>query len=174
RVTGGGTAAIQVDRTGATGTEVHVNHAATGSEDFTAVSGTLTIPAGHTSSTFTVPTFADGVAAGDKTLALTLSAPTNGATLGSPATAKLTITDVDSIVQFVQPVYTVKESVGTALISLNRSGGTTVPAVVAYSVTPGTAVPGRDFTPGSGTVSFKANETKQTFPVTIKNDSIID
>lgn len=63
--------------------------------DYTATSGTLTFPAGSTSQSFTVPIVDDAVIEPDETVNLTLTNPTGGAFLGTPAEAVLTIVDND-------------------------------------------------------------------------------
>jgi hypothetical protein len=95
----GGTATITVNRVnGADGTvTVHYqssNGTATAGQDYTAVNGTLTFNQGETSKTFQVAILQDSLVEGDENLTLTLSSPTGGATLGTPATANLVIHDV--------------------------------------------------------------------------------
>lgn len=93
-----GEAVITATLSGATSNPVAVDYAsaagtATAGDDYTDVSGTLTIPAGETSATFSIPIEDDGVEEPDETVDLTLSAPTN-AFLGDPSEAVLTIVDV--------------------------------------------------------------------------------
>lgn len=64
--------------------------------DYTAQSGTLTIPAGQASASFSVPIADDTLPEGGETVLLSLSDP-GGAALGSPATAMLTIRSNDGI-----------------------------------------------------------------------------
>jgi hypothetical protein len=60
--------------------------------DYLTTLGQLTFAAGETSKTISIPVIDDSYAEGSETLTLTLS-NVSGATLGSPATATLTITD---------------------------------------------------------------------------------
>jgi len=97
----GGTAAITVSRTLGTSGEVTVNYAtsngtATTPAFYAATSGTLTFADGITSQTITVPIIDNAVGQADKTLNLTLTAPTGGATLGTQATTILTIINDDA------------------------------------------------------------------------------
>jgi plastocyanin len=65
-------------------------------KNYTAASGTLSWGAGETAAkTFMVAVLDDGVADGNHSVNLTLSAPQGGAVLGTPATALLTITNTD-------------------------------------------------------------------------------
>jgi len=94
-----GTITIAVTRTGGDAAGVTVQYAtsngtATAGSDFTTTSGTLTFAAGETSKTFTVPILVDAVLEQNETFTLTLSAPGGGGTLGTPATATVTITEV--------------------------------------------------------------------------------
>ena len=91
-----GNAVITINRVdGATGV-VTVNFAtsngtATAGSDYTTTTGTLTFAQGETSRTFSVPITNDNLLESGETVNLTLSNPTGGATLGTPATATLTI-----------------------------------------------------------------------------------
>ncbi len=97
---GAGSATIQVDRVGgaASGASVHFatsNGTATAGDDYQATSTTFIFNANQTTATIQVPIFDDLTDENNETVHLTLSSPGGGATLGSPATATLTITDDD-------------------------------------------------------------------------------
>jgi hypothetical protein len=94
-----GTITITVTRTGGDAAGVTVQYAtsngtAIAGSDYTTTSGTLTFAAGETSKTFTIPILVDAVLEQAETLNLTLSAPGGGGTLGTPATATLSITEI--------------------------------------------------------------------------------
>jgi hypothetical protein len=66
--------------------------------DYTAVSGTLTFPAGTTSQTISVPVLADPSASGNLTFFLNLSSPSSNATLaGGQATGTITTLPVQNL-----------------------------------------------------------------------------
>src|SRR5439155_6730813 len=108
-----GTATIAVTRTGGTAGAVTVNYAtgngtALAGTDYQAASGTLTFAAGVASRTFTVPIIDRGDSSQTtKTFNVTLTSPTGGAVLGSPAAAVVSIleNDLTHDERFVQGLY---------------------------------------------------------------------
>ncbi|WP_420449982.1 Calx-beta domain-containing protein [Candidatus Palauibacter sp.] len=109
---------------------------ATASDDFQVSSGTLTIPAGQTSSdTHTITIDDDDIDEGSETFSLVLSSPSSGATLGN-STTTVTITDDDTRGLFPSPrsvtvpedgteTYTVvleSEPTSTVTVTASRSG----------------------------------------------------
>ncbi len=70
-----------------------VSGTATSGVDYTALSGSVTIPAGSTTATISIPVLGDLVAEGNETVIVTLSGITGLATLGTPVAATNTITD---------------------------------------------------------------------------------
>lgn len=82
---GGSTGAVGVSFTTANGT-------ATAGSDYTLTAGTLSWADGDTSSkTISVPILDDAVQESDETFTMSLSSPTGGAALGTPASATITI-----------------------------------------------------------------------------------
>jgi len=96
-----GTLMLTVSRAGGSSGAVSVSYAtangtATAGSDYTATSGTLNWPIADTvSKTITVPILNDSVPESSETFTATLTSPTGGATLGTPSTATVTITDDD-------------------------------------------------------------------------------
>lgn len=97
----GGNATITARRTGGDDGAVSVQYAtangsATAGSDYTAKTGTLSWPDNDDNNkTFTVAITNDTADEANETVLLSLSAPTGGATLGSPSSATLTINDND-------------------------------------------------------------------------------
>jgi hypothetical protein len=92
---------LRAVRTGNSQGEVSVtvntaNGTATAGQDFTGGPFTLTFAAGQTEKDVAIPLVNDAVAEPVETMTATLSNPTNGATLGAPATATVTINDDDA------------------------------------------------------------------------------
>jgi uncharacterized delta-60 repeat protein len=134
---------------------------ATSNVDYTATSGTLSWANGDLAAkTVSVPIIDDATDEPHETFALSLSSPTGGATLGT-ASAATTIIDNDvsgpgflGIVANVQ----VFETVGTAVVSVQRTGGFDGAVSVNYATTSDSAVDGQDFTGVNGTLNWAAGD----------------
>ena len=121
---------LTVKRTGglanADVTYTTANGTATSGSDFTGTAGSLLhFAAGKTSATLTIPILQDTIGEGSETFSVTLSSPTAGGTLGTPATSTVTIQDDDRLVSFGAATYAVKEPLtGTVnlLIPVKRTG----------------------------------------------------
>src|SRR6185295_5253981 len=175
-----GQATITVQRTsGATASAVTVDYAtvaggtATAGADYMGTSGTLTFKAGELSKTFTVPIVNDNVDEPNETVNLVLSNPTGGATLGTPITAVLTISDEDvpGAIGFSAAAYSVLESAGYALVTVTRTGGAGA-VTVDFTTADGSAIAPVDYTAVSRTLSFGGGETSKTIAIPIAEDSI--
>jgi uncharacterized delta-60 repeat protein len=137
----GGGATIAVVRTGNAASAFTVHYStgdgtATAGADYTAQSSMLEFAAGETTKTFTVPMLNDDQIEPRETVLLALADPTGGVSLGSQATATLTISDDDS-----RPVF-------YHLTLLPALAGTVLPPSGRYpagSVQVLTATPARDF-----------------------------
>jgi ribosomal protein L35AE/L33A len=169
---------VIVTRTGGNAGAVTVQYAtsngtATAGSDYTTKAGTLTIAAGATTGTFNVPIINDAAVEGAETINLTLTNPTGGATLGAPSTATITINDNDNggSLQFSSASYSVGEAGPTTTITVTRTGGSSGAVTAQYATSDGTATAGSDYTVKSGTLSFNAGATSQTFTVAITNDT---
>jgi Calx-beta domain len=173
--------------TGGPGSSVAVHYAtsalsAANGVNYADTSGDLTFAAGETSKTFAVTVMDDAIHGPDKTVALTLSAPTGGATLGPQSSSVLWVVDEDpgqdpingGTIQFTAPVFTVKEGVPFVTVTVLRSGPTTAAVKVNYATSNGTAIagPGLDYTAASGVLTFTAGMTARSFNVPIVNNLV--
>ena len=139
---GDGTAAVTVVLNAVSASPVRVdyrtnNGSATAGSDYSALSGTLTLPPGVTSNSFSLPIINDTTVEADETVQLTLSNPVNG-TLGL-ASATLTLEDNDLSVQFSSATYTVVENGGTAAIAVTLNSPSPRVITVLYNTSDGTA-----------------------------------
>jgi hypothetical protein len=174
------TATIAVTRSGGTSGAVSVDYAtsdgtATAGADYTAAVGTLTWSDGESGAkTFSVAIVNDTSPESSQTVNLTLSNPAGGATLGSPASAVLTIIDNDNpgTLAFGAATYSVNETNGSVTITVTRNGGTNGAVSVNYATSNGSATAGADYTATSGTLNWaNGDASAKTFTVAIINDA---
>lgn len=125
-------------------------------------SGTATFAAGDDTETFTVPICNDSTFEPDETVNMALSNPTGGATIGTPATAVLTITDDDPMPGSlsINDVRMFEGDSGKVVMVFTVSyAGSPVPVSVQYATANGTAVAGVDYISTSGTLFFNSAPT---------------
>lgn len=166
----------------ASGRTVSVTYAtadgtATDRADYTATSGTLTIPAGSMTGQVTVPVTPDALDEDDETVSLTLSAPSN-ATLAPAATMRSgTITDDDSALVSVTGATVAEGAAGTTTIAnaqIDLSTASSRPVTVGYTTIDGTAVAPADYTATSGQVTIPAGQRFALVPVTVIGDAEVE
>jgi hypothetical protein len=97
----GGPAYVKVNRTGGSSGTVSVNYSmanisATAGTDYTATSDILSFASGEVTKLISIPIINDTATESNETFSITLSNPAGGATLGTPATATVTIVDDDT------------------------------------------------------------------------------
>ena len=153
---------------------VTVNYAttaetATAGTDFTAVTNSLTIPAGQTSRTLTVGIKGDTVVEADETFKVTLSAPTN-ATLGAASVSTATIVNDDvapslSIADVIAP-----ENAGPFTFAVTLSRASELAVTVQFTTVDSTAAAGSDYTLTTGTLVFAPGETSKPIVVPVANN----
>src|SRR5262249_6410116 len=150
-----GSATISVLRTGNVNAKFTVSYdtsdgTAVAGVNYTATSGVLAFGLGQTVGIFTVPLSTSTPPSRTLTINLGLSKPTDGAILGTPSAAVLSIVDSRPIVvQFSATTYVVTEPVSSAVITVTRNTPSGY-ATVYYNASPGTAAPDADFTPVGG------------------------
>jgi hypothetical protein len=120
-----------------------------------------------------VPTKADTLLEGPETFTVTLSPPSNGATLGAPSSAVVTIVDAQAPrVQFAKSSYTVAESAGAVTLTVMRVGPAAAQNTVSYSVAGVTATPSLDFADTGGTLTFGPGITSRQIVIPIVGDQL--
>src|SRR5205823_4907830 len=130
--------------------------------------------AGETFKDVPITILPDSLVEGDETIRLTLAKPTGGARLGAIPSAALTILDAQVSVQFSTPVYRASEGVGSATITVVRTGPTTRTTTVVYSTADGTAVAGVNYTATAGVLTFTPGTRSRTFTVPLREDTVVD
>jgi hypothetical protein len=188
--------AIAVVRTGGASGEVTMAYttgggSATEGTDYTKSSGTLTFEGGDTSQTFDIAIKDDSSSEGNETITVTLSNPGGGASLGTPSTLNVIITDDESTssssslssssssskgptIGLSATQYSVDEDAGTVTITVTRGGSSSSAAAVNYATSNGSAKSGDEYTSTSGTLSFGAGEASKSFTVAVSNDTSDD
>ena len=178
----GGSAVVTVTRTGGSYGSASVNYvtangSAAAGNDYTARSGTLTWASGDAANkTVSIPIANDTLAESTETLQLRLSAAT-GATLGASSIATVSITDDDTVssagaLSFTSTALSASESVGNAVVTVRRSGGSLGAVSVAYASANGTAMAASDYAAASGTLNWSDGDAaNKTFSVPISNDA---
>jgi hypothetical protein len=149
------------------------NTATAADNDYSPGSGTVTIPAGQTTNSFTVGVNGDTKYENNESFSITFSSP-SGATLGN-TTATCTITNDDVMPSLsIDSVQHLEGNSGTTLyrftVSLSAPSG--VLASAAWTTVDGTAtVAGNDYTAATGDVTFAPGVTSQTLDVLVNGDT---
>ncbi|HJR07106.1 MAG TPA: Calx-beta domain-containing protein [Pyrinomonadaceae bacterium] len=178
-------ATITVTRTGGTGGAVSAtfntsNGTATAGQDYTAVNNVTVMFADGDASpkTVNVPITDDNLYEGDETVNLMLSNPQGGATLGSPSTAVLTITENDPLPAIsIDDVTRNEGNSGITFysftLSLSRQSVQTVS--VTANTADGTATAPSDYTAITNqTITFAPFETIKTITVLVNGDTTFE
>ena len=174
-------ATISVERMGGSSGAVSVAYAtANGSASggtYTPVSGVLNWADGDSSSkSFSVPISSQPIS-GTQTFSVALSDPTSGATLGSPASATVSVNGSGSAppppvgtLQLAASSYSVAQNAGSLTVSVERAGGSSGAASVAYATADGTATAGTQYTATSGTLQWADGDASaKSFTVAVSN-----
>lgn len=180
-----------VTRSGNTSGAASVSFAVTGSgtnpagtADFggTFPSGTLNFAANETSKTITVNVSGETLVEEDESFTVTLSNPTNGASL-SAATATGTILNDDASLSITATnAIRVERNAGTSAFefTVTRTGNSVGTASVNFAVTGSGPTANRanaaDFGSvlPSGTINFAANETSKTLNINVRGDLTVE
>ena len=177
-VTEGGAATFTVTLDSAPSSAVTLYYAtsagtASNGSDYTNTRGTLTIAAGQTSKTFTVPTKTDTTDETTETATITLSRPSSNVIIPNGSnTADLVILDDDPEITIANQ--TVGESDGTATFTITLAQTVDEDLTVVYTTSTGEtdgATDGTDYTGTTGTVTVTAGQTEATIEVPITSDA---
>lgn len=153
------------------------NGTAAAGADYTTTSGILSWGDGDTAGkTFAVPITNDTLDEANETFRVTLSTPTGGATLGVPATAKVTITDndVQPTVEFSAAAANGSEAVTPAVFTVTLAAASAKTVKVNYATAGNTATAGSDYSTTAGTLTFNPGVTSRTISVPITNDPAVE
>jgi len=158
---------------------VTVDYAVTGGTattgtDYAITAGTLTFAAGETVKTIPNTIVDDLDADSGETIVLTLSNP-GGAAVNANAVFTYTITDDDAAIVTIVATDAIAAEPGsdTGLFTVSRTGATTAPLTVNFSVS-GTATSGADYANLGNTVDIAAGASTATVLLTPVDDNVID
>src|SRR5262245_1589440 len=146
---------------------------ATGSADYTAASGTVSLAPGQTSALITVPVHGDTLDEDDETFTVVLSGAQGGADLAR-STGQGTIGDDDASPGIaIGDVSVVEGDAGTSdatfELTLDAPSGRTVS--VDFATANGTATAPADYTASSGTLSLAPGQTSAPITVLVHGDT---
>ena len=152
---------------------ISANGTARSDSDYTLTSGTLTIPAGETTATFSVPVKGDLLDEANETFLVNLSSPVNAAIFDGRGAG--TITDNDATPRIAINNVTVTEGNTGAVnasftVSLSAVSGRVV--TVQFATADGTATAPSDYTAKSGTLMFSPGQTTKPVVIQVKGDTI--
>src|SRR5262245_30335304 len=166
---------FRVTWTGPKGGAVSVSYAtadgsATAGNDYTAKSGSVSLPSGCKCGTISIPIKGDLVTEGTETFVVNLSAPVN-ATIGD-AQATGTIFDNEGPTSFVIVDAGGDESTSPAAFSVVMTNASGTTQTVDYATSDDTATAPADYTATSGTLTFTSGQTSKTINVPIIDDAL--
>ena len=146
-------------------------HSATASgwTDYTAASGTLTFRAGDTRKTISVRTTDDTRDESNETFTVRLSSA-SGATI-SDDSATGTINDNDGTLPSLSIADASATEGQTLSFAVTLSSAASSTVTVSYRTSNGTASSSSDYTSASGTLTFRADDTRKTISVRTTDDT---
>lgn len=144
---------------------------ATAGVDYVAADGTLNFAPGEIFKQVTVLVNGDLITETNESFQVLLYAPVNTTVSDGHAVGGIHDDDNPGKLGFSLSAYNVNENIGSAIVTVSRTDGTTGTVNVSYATTnDGTATTGIDFTAASGTLTFLDGETAKTFMVSINDD----
>ena len=175
---GAGSLTVTVDRENGASGAIAVSYAtgngtAIAPADYTSSHGTLQWADGDSSAkTFAVPVSNATPFVGSKTFSIVLSDPATGAVISNPGSATATISgdQPPGSLALASASGSVAQTGGSITAAVNRTGGANGAVTVAYATSNGTAVAGKDYTAGSGTLSWGSGDgTSKMISVPVSN-----
>lgn len=141
--------------------------------DFSSQSGTVSFAPAEMSKTISIPVTEDLAFEGQEAFTVSLSSPTNGASLGQ-LTATATINEDDPAPAFAIDDPAAVTEFQPIVFTVTKANATALTHTVTYSTASGTATAGSDFSSVSGTLSFGSQETSKTITVNTIDDAALE
>ncbi|MGE7774814.1 Calx-beta domain-containing protein [Chitinophaga sp. NPDC101104] len=152
--------------------------------DYTALSGTIVIPAGQHSVSLPLAATNDQIIEGAETVVLTLTSGSNGSFLFTPdaanGNATLEIADDDNTAANLELRVTKAADAsepatnGGFMVSLPAGYTSSRNIQVTYNIGAGSATPGTDYRAITGTVTIAAGQNGVSVPVTVIDNKVIE
>ncbi len=143
--------------------------------DYYPTNGTITFQPGQSDIQFQVFITNNLLVEGNRTVGLTLTNAYD-TVLTSPSNAVLTIIDTVSApgqLFFTSTNFSAAANQGTAYLTVVRTNGSSGTISVAYTLYPGTALPGLNYVNSPGSLTFGPGITSQSVPVQLVNSGVI-
>jgi hypothetical protein len=160
----------------ATETDVSVHYetadgTAVAGSDYVALSGDVTIPAGQTGATITVPVIGDRLPEPTEAFSVNVTDGQGtvfgyGVILDDEVAPQIKVTDAR--------VTEGNTGSASATFTVTLSAGSDVPVTATYATADGTATAGSDYQAASGTLTFAPGETSETVTVPVNGDRLAE
>lgn len=176
--TPGNTGLFSISRTGPQSVALTVQYVISGSAtpdlDYTAVSGTLVIPANSSAATVGIAPLPDNLVEGSETVVLSI-APGADYALGTNTTGTVNIADTvpPTVTLVVNDSAASEAGVNTGLFTIRRTGPQTAPLTVEFALS-GTATPGADYTDPGRSAVIPAGASAVTVTITPLADTLTE
>lgn len=153
-----------------------VSGTATSGTDFTALSGTVTVPANTTSQPIPISIIDDSNYEDNETVIINIDSLTGPATLGSPDNATLTITNDDNVTLSIAATTNANEDGTDGLFTFSLTDDVEEDVIFTYSVVTAssTASAGDYSLSGSSPLTITAGDDNATVTVSAVNDSLVE
>ncbi|WP_254097133.1 Calx-beta domain-containing protein [Aquimarina sp. Aq107] len=137
--------------------------------DYTALSGSLTIPTGNTSGTIEVPILDDLILEEEETIIITITQTNNSVIIGTESEAFITISDNDNSEVNIVSTTQASEPNTDGIFTLNLSNPVSIATTISYAVS-GTANPDEDYTALNGSIIIPAGDISGIIDISVIDD----
>lgn len=158
------------DLSGTDTVEYSTSDGTAGSSDYTGASGTLTFGSGESAKTITVSSLEDVVVEGDESFTVSLSNPAGDASLVSPTSTVVTISDDDAEIYLRASTETVSEG-DMITVYVDRAGDRTGIDTIDYALVSGTA-DDTDYETISGVLTFASGDSTKSISISTVDDTL--
>ena len=177
---GEGSVTLTIERVNGSEGSIDINWStfadtATAGDDFSPISGTVTMEHGVLSTEVVIDIVADDLNEGVETFNVTLDLVSGGVPVVGLGEVVVEINDnVAGVVQWAKASYDVLEGAGTAVMFIQRTVGTTGDLIINWSATDGSATFGNEYSTNSGAVILTDGQESVAVVVNIIDNEVID